>query len=195
MEFLIWLGFLIVYSIVQSLNKKKKGPLPGPTPEQPGEAPARQPTLQDALREIQEALQEASKPQQAPPTEPQPQVQRKAPQPKPIPQRKREPEFHSLEGRIQERSLEAQTKYSEKVYTDTNLESAKTYTDAFPETSFYDDTYSHAHMDATSSKAPIKKRTKTPAELLRDRLNDKDYLSEAFILQQIIGKPLSKKGR
>ena len=196
MEFLIWLGFLLVYSIINARNKKK-----GPTKAPPGGAPGtateteRAPTLEDALREIQEAFQQASQPQKPAP-QPEP-----APQPKPQPklERKsrpaREPEFHSLEKRIPDRSLESKTQYSEKILTRGTLEATKTYEDSFPASDFYDDKYSHAHMESTKPLQVVKRDKPDAAEILRNRLKDKDYLSEAFIIQQILGKPLSKKGR
>lgn len=192
MEFLIWLGFLLVYSIINARNKKKN---PGKVP--PGGTPGTQqkaPTLEDALREIQEAFQQANQPQQPePPPEPAP-----APQPQKERKRlpKREPEFHSLEKRIPDRTLESKTRYSEKVLTGGTLEATKTYEDSFPTSDFYDDNYSHAHMEASSEPLQVtKKKSKGAADLLRERLMDKDYLSEAFIIQQILGEPLSKKRR
>ncbi len=195
MEFLIWLGFLLVYSIINARNKKK-GPAkaPGGTPGTTGTQQA--PTLEDALREIQEAFQQASQPEKPAP-EPAP-----TPLPKPAPklERKprpvREPEFHSLEKRIPDRSLESKTRYSEKILTRGTLEASETYTDSFPTSDFYDDKYSHPHMESSSRAMQVTKKNKpNAAAILRKRLSDKDYLSEAFIIQQILGKPLSKKDR
>lgn len=192
MEFLIWLGFLLVYSIINARNKKKN-----PAKVPPGETPGTQqkaPTLEDALREIQEAFQQANQPQQPEP------VSEPTPEPKPKKKHKqlpaREPEFHSLEKRIPDRTLESKTRYSEKVLTGGTLESAKTYEDSFPTSEFYDDTYSHAHMEASSEPLMVvKKKSKGAADILRERLMNKDYLSEAFIIQQILGEPLSKRRR
>lgn len=193
MEFLIWLGFLLVYSIINARNKKK-----GPQKAPPGGTPDSQekpPTLQDALREIHEAFQQANQPPQ--PQQPAPQQQAPA-QPKRERTRMpaREPEFHSLEKRIPDRSLESKTSYSEKVLTRGTLEAANTYEDSFPTSEFYDDKYSHAHMESSMpAMEVVKKKRKGAADLLRERLADKNYLSEAFIIQQVLGEPLSKKRR
>ena len=202
MEILIWIVFLIVYSIIQSLGKKKK-----PAGQSPADATgdkAKMPTLEDALREIQEALQQSRKPAEKTPArqpaetprlqEPGRSGERKlTPQPRRL--HSEEPEFHSLERRIPDaKSIEAQTRYSEKVYDVGTLESEKTYEDEFPESSFYDDTYKHAHMDAVSIPENIKtKNTASPAAILRKRLKNPDYLSEAFIIQQILGPPIYKQ--
>ncbi len=193
MEFLIWLGFLLVYSIINARNKKK-----GPQKAPPGSTPGTQdkpPTLQDALREIQEAFQQANQPPQ--PQQPAPAPQQQAPKkPKRTRLPEREPEFHSLEKRIPDRSLESKTQYSEKVLTRGTLEAAKTYEDSFPTSEFYDDKYSHAHMESSTAAMEVaKKKRNGAADLLRKRLADKDYLSEAFIIQQVLGEPLSKKRR
>ena len=193
MEILVWIGFLIVYSIVQSLNKKKKKQAKS-KPQTSGDAASSPPTLQDALREIQVALE--GKPSRGKPVEP-------TAQPIPLPAHQdarlqlpssREPEFHSLEKDIPDRSLESKTKYSTKVYTQTIPDRTKTYEDSFPDSEFYDDTYHHAHMEeAPIDTLAIKKKDKSHATFLRSQLRDRNYLSEAFILQQILGKPLSKK--
>ncbi len=197
MEFLIWIAFLIVYSIIQSLGKKKKPTTKSPT-QVPGN-PQAPPTLADALREIQEALQQPQKNREAPPVE-QPTVLPQSSKPRsttlsspPNLNKKREPEFHSLEKRIPEKAtLESQTKYSEKILDKGTLESSKTYEDVFPESAFYDDSYSHAHMDTVKTVKKAKAQ-KSPAEILRKRLKDPTYLSEAFVIQQILGPPVSKQ--
>ncbi|MEM8488994.1 MAG: hypothetical protein AAF564_25840 [Bacteroidota bacterium] len=192
MEFLIWLGFLLVYSIINARNKKK-----GPQKGAPGSTPGTQqkaPTLEDALREIQEAFQQASQPN-APAPAPAPEPQAPT-QPKPARTKlpPREPEFHSLERRIPDRSLESKTQYSEKILTRGTLEATKTYEDSFPTSDFYDDKYSHPHMEPSSEPLLVtKKKSRGAADLLRKRLADKNYLSEAFIIQQVLGEPLSKK--
>lgn len=201
MEFLIWIAFLIVYSIVQSLGKKKK-----PAPQSPNQVPGEQqrmPTLEDALREIQEALQQSKKPQRDKQESPAPEQPVLSPtsssprkttlSPHPALQGTREPEFHSLEKRIPERAtLEARTTYSEKILDKGSLEAEKTYEDVFPESSFYDDSYSHAHMETPKQIKKVK-APESPAAILRKRLKDPTYLSEAFVVQQILGPPVSKR--
>ncbi len=199
MEFVIWIAFLIVYALIQSLGKKKN-----PSAKKPPQVPGDQqpaPTLADALREIQEALQQARQPQmesqETPAAEPQTTTIPKPTDRKLVTQsklqRKIEPEFHSLEKRIpQTPTLEDRTKYSKKILGKGSLESTKTYEDVFPESSFYDDNYSHAHMEA-APKSKKKKAPESHAERIRKRLKDPAYLSEAFIIQQILGPPLSKR--
>ena len=195
MEFLIWIGFLIVYSILQS-TKKKKGP-----PKVPGDSPAgegKTPTWGDALRQIQEALEEAQNPNAH--KEPAPEAARSSSQlPKLAPESREsrretiEPEFHTMESRIPDRSLESKTKYSEHIYRPPANTESSSYEDSFPERSFYDEKYSHAHMDESTALTPVAKSGPSPADILRKRLRDKNYLSEAFIIQQLLGKPLSKR--
>ncbi len=197
MEILIWIGFLIVYSIVQSLGKKKKKGPSQPTPSTPGTEGARQPTLQDALREIRAALE--GNIEQTPPVETSrpPATEAKTLPEKTVanfPSKSRiEPEFHSLEKSIPDRQLETKTEYSTKIYTKGTIEKETTYEDSFPESSFYDDNYQHPHMDDVFEEAFTVKKEKSPAAILRQRLNDGNYLSEAFVLQQILGEPASKK--
>ena len=192
MEILIWIGFLIVYSIVQSLNKKKKKqsqPVPGTADADASRAP----TIQDVLSEIQAALE--GKPAPEKPAEPKPQDTMLPAPASPRPQlQPREPEFHSLEKQIPDRLLESKTKYETKIFTQKARGKSTSYDDTFPESTFYDDAYHHPHMDAsTSDMLPVTKKKKSTASLLRARLKNGNYLSEAFILQQIVGKPLSKK--
>lgn len=203
LEFLLWVGFLIVYGLIQSLGKKKKQQKQVPPDLAEGES--RPPTLQDALREIQEAFQEAQTKRESPEPEPQAPTEQPArtqlPRLAPTPSRAKkettiEPEFHSLEGQIPERRLESKTTYSEKVYEGNTLEASQTYTDSFPDSEFYDDKYSHAHMDSSSTPvSKAKKKQRSASEILRARFKDKDYLSEAFIVQDILGKPASKRNR
>lgn len=203
MELLLWIAFFIVYGVIQSLGKKKRPPQQVPTDLADGES--RPPTLQDALREIQEAFQEAQAKKEAPAPEPhapteQPartQLPRLAPKPnRSSRETTREPEFHSLEKQIPDRTLESRTTFSEKVYENKTLEVSETYEDSFPESEFFDDKYSHAHMDSSSITASRpKKKQKSASEILRARFQDKNYLSEAFIVQDILGKPVSKRHR
>lgn len=183
MEFLIWIAMLIVYSILT--NKKKKGAKNQQSPQEVLEMP----TLEDALREISEALQ--SRPTQEPVALPEPEPQRPVKKPK---KKVVEPEFHSLESDIKEHRLESKTRYSERILETAPLESQTTYEDSFPESKFFDDTYRHAHMEAsdrTTLLAP--KKQEDPASLIRSKLKDKNYLAEAFVIQQILGDPVSKK--
>ncbi len=200
MEFLLWIGFLIVYGIIQSLGKKKKPPQQVPTDLAEGES--RPPTLQDALREIQEAFQQAQGQRESPKPEPEAPTEQPARTqlPRLAPTRTnrattREPEFHSLEKQIPERTLESRTIYSEKVYENKTLETSKTYEDSFPKSEFYDDKYTHAHMDSPIASTSKKKKKQSASEILRTRFKDKDYLSEAFIVQDILGRPVSKRHR
>ena len=194
MEFLIWLGFLIVYSILQS-TKKKKGPKKVPTGAPQGESST--PTWGDALRQIQEALEEAQNPQarQQPapqPEQPQPRILQEPSRSLPK-QRNIEPEFHSLEKSIPDRRLESKTRYQEKIYRPPAGTETTTYEDSFPDSSFYDEQFKHAHMEESSKTVVSKKTTLGAADILRKKLYDKNYLSEAFIINEILGSPISKR--
>ncbi len=194
MEFLIWLGFLIVYSILQS-TKKKKGPKKVPTNTPQGESST--PTWGDALRQIQEALEEAQNPQprQQPapaPEQPQPRTIQEPSRSLPR-ERNIEPEFHSLERNIPDRRLESKTEYQEKIYRPPANTETTTYEDSFPDSSFYDEQFSHAHMEESSNIIVQKKTAPGAADILRKKLFDKNYLSEAFIINEILGSPKSKR--
>ena len=193
MEFVVWIAFLIIYSIFQAVSSKNKKQ-PGkkqPLPEIPGEQPNRPATLQDALREIQEALQQAREPQPTSPPQPEPrppQPEPRPPAPRPVPAT-REPEFHSMESTIQERNLEAQTKFN-PTFSQKVLEKKTTYEDSFPTTTFSDDHFSHAHPDTSINNAsPVLSKGDPKLAALQASLLDQQSIRDAFVLSEILGKP------
>ncbi len=194
-ELLIWLAFLVFFSVMQSLKKKKSAQK---KPTELGDGSAK-PTFQDAWREIQAAIQQAQSPKEIPPViNPEPTVERRLEplihlKPSPTQKRTREPEFHTMETKIPERRLESKTKYSEKIYTQTGQEGKKTYDDSFPKSAYYDDSYSHPHNEKAPQDNVERRKKKMPGDILSARLRDKNYLSEAFIIQEILNKPLSKR--
>lgn len=189
-DLLIWVGFLIVYSIMQSLSKKKKQKGKEQVPASP-DAQKRPATLQDALREIQEAFEQAQRPPAT--TEP---VQETIAKPErrsePVVSKpKYEPEFHSLEKPVYARNLEKETRFKE-TYSKKSLEKNTTYDQQFKAAStFSDDNFRHAHPDRVISvKKPKKRPTK---KALPDLLKDRTTLSQLFLFQEILGKPVSRK--
>lgn len=192
-DLLIWVGFLIIYSIVQSLGKKKKPKGKEPVPVS-SDGENRPTTLKDALREIQEAFEQAQQPPA--PTAPEP-VQEPAVQPKrqfePVVRKpKIEPEFHSLEKPVYSSNLEKKTSFKES-YSRKSLETKTTYDQQFRPSSIYsDDNFQHAHPDPVR---PVKRKSTKRAtkKALPDLLKDRTTLSQLFLFQEILGKPVSRR--
>ena len=191
MEIIVWIAFLVIYSIFQALGDKKKKQRKKPSaPSSPGQTGKRPSTLQEALREIQEALQQAQQPQSpAPP--PQPPRERIPSRPTPRPARShREPEFHSMEGEIESKNLEAATQFKPK-FTERILEKNKTYEDSFPTSKYSDDQFKHAHPDDELLPQKPSKKTNDRLQELHGRLIDRKNIQQAFVLSEILGKPRS----
>jgi hypothetical protein len=100
-----------------------------------------------------------------------------------------------LESTVYNSNLESKSRFEES-YSSTNLENEVTYDQKFPKTSsFSDDSYRHAHpgkpAGATkkrpAAKKPIKKQS------LQALLKNKETLAQAFLLQEILGKPLARR--
>lgn len=188
-DLLIWVGFLIVYSIVQALGKKKKPKGKEPVPVEGENRPA---TLKDALREIQEAFEQAQ--QQQAPSKPAPEpVQKPERRFEPVARKPEvEPEFHSLEKPVYSSNLEKKTRFTEN-YSKKSLEKKTTYDQQFrPSTTFSDDNFRHAHPEQVVS---LKKKTakKANKKALPDLLKDRTTLSQLFLFQEILGKPVSRR--
>ena len=181
-DILIWVG-VIIFWILRAMQGNKKSPT---STSQTSTTP----TLQEAIREIEAALRGEPLPSQQP--------QEPSPAPKkrdPIPELKSsktsyEPEFHSMESSIPSRELESKTTYTE-VYSHKSLESETTYEDSFRTSSYFDDSFRHAHPDTTSKEVTVSNYEK-PADKghpILKRLREKNGLAEAIILQTILTRP------
>ena len=202
MELLIWLA-IIVFSILRSIqqsNKKKAGQgTPDQVSSPPPDGVVTDP-FQEAIREIEAALrgtraeedvQSASK------TETvfsEPEIKRPSVA---TPERRHEPEFHSMERPISENRYESDTAFTES-YSNKTLESSATYEDAFPESTYYDTNFSHAHPDEEEQSMMVEspRVTSSPHSIsIKARLKDKQEIAEAIILQEILNEPAFKRRR
>ena len=190
-ELLIWVA-IIVFSLLragQNNKKKKKGTAQSQTTESID-------PIQEALREIELALKGESTESASP------SAQSQEPAPSPIDRyeeteqtRRLEPEFHSMESSIPDRTLESKTRYAER-YSEKLLESQGTYEDQFRTSSYYDDVFKHAHPDETAESTnayTAKRSTSSYATTIRDRLRNKKDLAEAIILQEVLNRPSFKR--
>ena len=181
-EVLFWIA-IIVFSLLRGMQANKKRPQQS-TPS--SSDPNGLDPLQEAIREIEAALRGEALPSQRPPTPPK--------DADPIPEIKSsrasyEPEFHTMESSIPSRELESKSTFAES-YSNKMLEKETTYEDSFRTSTYFDDSFKHAHPIQVEDKAkeqePLKARQEHP---IRKRLMDKGGLAEAIVLQTILTRP------